>query len=63
MKVPGFNAEAALGPALHKYRGRNAHGASEISLMSPQQYDYVDEGDLEEAEEDDVDVEELEEEM
>jgi len=37
MRLPGFNAESALGPARYHYRGRVSHGADGAPL-APQQY-------------------------
>ena len=48
MRLPGFNAESALGPARHHYRGRVSHGAGGAPL-APQQY--FDEEVMEEVEE------------
>lgn len=58
MRLPGFNAESALGPARHHYRGRVSHGAGGAPL-APQQY--LDEGVMEEVEEEVM--EEVEEEV
>jgi hypothetical protein len=58
MRFPGFNAESALGPARHHYRGRASYGASGAPL-APQQY--LDDEMMEEVEEelDDEMVEDL----
>ena len=45
MALPGFNAEAALGPPLHKYRGRNFYGDHAMPPVSPQQLDDADDMD------------------
>jgi hypothetical protein len=60
MRLPGFNAESALGPARHHYRGRVSHGAGGAPL-APQQY--FDEEVMEEIDEEVSDEEELSDEM
>lgn len=55
MRLPGFNAESALGPARHHYRGRASYGAGGAPL-APQQY--LDDNDFElEEDDDEVDIE------
>ena len=61
MAFPGFNAEAALGPTVKKYRARSSYGSFGMSALSPQQFDEVE--DLEEEELEEEELEEEEEEM
>jgi hypothetical protein len=56
MRLPGFNAESALGPARYHYRGRAIHGAG-AEPLAPQQYLDEDELDTEEELEEELDDE------
>ncbi len=36
MRMPGFTAEAALGPSVHKYRGLNSSDIISAQVITPQ---------------------------
>jgi hypothetical protein len=62
MSIPGFNAEASLGPSTKKYRGLNRYGSFRINSLTLQQYDmeemedWEDEMGLEEEEEEEEEL-------
>jgi len=62
MSIPGFNAEASLGPSTKKYRGLNRYRSFRMNSLTLQQYDmeemedWEDEMGFEELEDDELEA-------